>query len=40
MNEIHTIMQMLTQAGIEADEIFAGDYENCPVCRCAQQLAA
>lgn len=40
MNEIHTIQQMLSQVGIDAEEVFTGTLRDCPVCGSDQQLAA
>jgi hypothetical protein len=40
MNETHTAQQLLSQAGIETEEVFSGMLRDCPVCGSDQQLAA
>ncbi|HSR44579.1 MAG TPA: hypothetical protein VLT15_05020 [Acidimicrobiia bacterium] len=40
MNEIQAIQRMLSEVGIEAEEVFTGESRACPVCRCERPLAA
>ena len=40
MNETHVVQQLLSEIGIQFEELFTGEGDACPVCRCSQQLAA
>jgi hypothetical protein len=40
MNETHSIQQLLSETGIQFEELFTGEDDDCPVCKCSRQLAA